>query len=200
MTRFLLIRHATVDLEENMIAGRSPGIHLSAVGRKQAEHLADELAHTEIRAVYSSPRARAQETAQIIAEARNVEVEVAAPIDEIDYGEWTGINLEVLAAQPRWRAFNSIRSCTRIPGGEHISEVQTRAIAFIHGLHEQFPKGSVALVSHSDVIRAVLIYYLAVPLDLMLRVQIGPASMTALELASDGPSILCVNQGGMIQL
>ena len=68
MSRFLLIRHAAVELAANLIGGRSPGIHLSAGGREQARRLTAMLSAESIRAIYASPRARARETAQAIAE------------------------------------------------------------------------------------------------------------------------------------
>ena len=193
MSRFLLIRHAAVELAANIIGGRSPGIHLSAGGHEQARRLVMTLRAESIRAIYASPRERARETAQAIAEERRMPVEIAPELDEIDYGDWTGLSMEQLSARPRWQAFNTIRSCTRIPGGELITEVQARVTTLIERLHGQDRTGSVLLISHCDVIRAALAYYLSFPLDLMLRLEIGPASVSVLELSAAGPSITCVN-------
>ena len=130
MSRFLLIRHAAAELAANLIGGRSPGIHLSAGGNEQACRLALMLRAENIRAIYASPRERARETAQPIAEDRSIAVEIAPELDEIDYGDWTGLSMEELSARPQWQAFNTIRSCTRIPGGELIAEVQARVTTF----------------------------------------------------------------------
>ncbi len=193
MSRFLLIRHAAVELAANLIGGRSPGIHLSAGGREQARRLAIMLSAESIRAIYASPRERARETAQTIAEQRRMPVEIAPELDEIDYGDWTGLSMEELSRRPQWQAFNTMRSCTRVPGGELIAEVQARVAAFIARLHAQQATGSVLLISHCDVIRAALAYYLSFPLDLMLRLKINPASVSIVELTAAGPAIMCVN-------
>ena len=193
MSRFLLMRHAAVELEGNVIGGRSPGIHLSARGRAQAQLLAILLTNEPMTAIYTSPRERARETAQCIADERRVSVEIAPELDELNYGDWTSLTLEQLSAQPRWQAFNSIRSCTRIPGGELIIEVQARVAALIERLHAEQTTGSVLLVSHCDVIRAALAYYLSFPLDLMLRLEISPGSVSIVELTAAGPSVACVN-------
>ena len=193
MTRFLLIRHAAVELAENIIGGRAPGIHLSADGYEQARRLTKVLRSESIRALYASPRERARETAQTIAEERRMPVEIAPELDEIDYGDWTGLSIEQLSARPHWQAFNTMRSCTRIPGGELITEVQARMTTLIERLHAQDGTGSVLLISHCDVIRAALVYYLSFPLDLMLRLEISPASVSIVELTGAGPSIRCVN-------
>jgi probable phosphoglycerate mutase len=193
MSRFLLIRHAAVELAAHIIGGRSPGIHLSVVGHEQARRLALTLRAASIRAIYASPRERARETAQAIAEQRRIPVETAPELDEIDYGHWTGLSMKELSARPQWEAFNTARSCTRVPGGELIAEVQARVATFIARLHAQQATGSVLLVSHCDVIRAALAYYLSFPLDLMLRLEINPASVSIVELTPAGPSIMCVN-------
>lgn len=193
MTRFLLIRHAAVELAGNIIGGRSPGIHLSECGREQARRLTMTLKSESIRCIHASPRERARETAQQIAEERHMPVEIAPELDEIDYGDWTGLSIEQLSVRPHWQAFNTIRSCTRIPGGELITEVQARITTLIERLHAQDRTGSVLLISHCDVIRAALAYYLSVPLDLMLRLEISPAAVSIVELSAGGPSITCVN-------
>jgi broad specificity phosphatase PhoE len=196
MTRFLLIRHAAVDLADHTIAGRAPGIHLTPAGHEQAERLIHELAQANIGAIYSSPQDRARETAQWIADDRKLKTQIAPALDELDYGEWTGDCLERLSAMPRWQAFNSIRSCTRILGGELIVEVQARVVDFMDRVHEPLSQGGVVLVSHGDVIRAALAYYLSFPLDLMLRLEISPASISIVELGPKGPSIRCINRTG----
>ena len=193
MNRFLLIRHAAVELAGNIIAGRSTGILLSDCGREQARRLARTLRSERIRSIYASPRERARETAQPTAEERCMPVEIAPELDEIDYGDWTGLSMEQLSAWPQWQAFNTIRSCTRIPGGELIAEVQSRVTTLIERLRAQDRPGSVLLVSHCDVIRAALAYYLSFPVDLMLRLEINPASVSIVKLSAAGPSITCVN-------
>ena len=105
-------------------------------------------------------------------------MEIAPELDEIDYGDWTGLSMEELSARPQWQAFNTIRSCTRVPGGELIAEVQARVMTLIARLHAQPATGAVLLVSHCDVLRAALAYYLSFPLDLMLRLKIDPASVS----------------------
>jgi broad specificity phosphatase PhoE len=193
MTRVLLIRHAAVELAGNIIGGRSTGIRLSECGREQARRLVMTLRSERIRSIYASPRERARETAQAIAEERRIPVEIAPELDEIDYGDWTGLSMEQLSARPHWQAFNTIRSCTRIPGGELIAEVQARVAKLIERLDAQGRPGSVLLISHCDVIRAALAYYLSFSLDLMLRLEINPASISIVKLTTAGPSIACIN-------
>lgn len=193
MTRLLLIRHALAAGVGGKIAGRAGGVSLAAAGYDQARRLRERIAGIRIAAVYSSPRERARETAAALAGDGGEGVRIANEIDELDYGDWTGAKINDLESTPRWQAFNSVRSCTRIPNGELILEVQARAVGFMEQLAERHAEQSVAVVTHGDVIRALLAYYLGLPLDLMLRLEISPASVSIIGLEPQGPFIRCVN-------
>lgn len=192
MSRFHLVRHAAAEWPGNRIAGRLPNIHLTDTGQRAARRLAETLSREKIAAVFTSPRERARETAELLAAGRDIDI--AAELDEIDYGDWSGESLESVREQPRWRAFNSVRSCTRIPAGELIVEAQARVVGLIDRLRDPPIDGAVVLVSHAEVIRAALAYYLGAPLDFMLRLEIGPASLSTIAIEADGPRILCVNR------
>lgn len=194
MTTFLLIRHAAGDHVGKTIVGRSPGVHLNELGRRQADRLAEQLSAEPVQAIYSSPLERARETAEPIARRLGLEVRTADEITELDFGDWTGRSLDELAADPTWQRFNTFRSGTRIPGGELMQEVQTRIVSYIERLRTESPEGSIALVSHGDVIRGAVAYYLGMPLDLLLRLEISPASVTAIAIAGEGPQVLYVNR------
>jgi probable phosphoglycerate mutase len=193
MTTFLLIRHAETDDLGQALSGRRSGVGLNAAGRRQAEQLAARLAGEGIAAVYSGPLERVRETARPLAERLGLEVREAPELDEIDLGEWSGQSFEALNCRDDWRRFNSVRSCTRAPGGELMLEVQARGVGFLQRLCGERPGAAVAVVSHADVIKAVLAYYLGLPLDLAQRLEVSPASVSVLALEEGGPRVLCVN-------
>jgi probable phosphoglycerate mutase len=84
----------------------------------------------------------------------------------------------------------------RAPGGELMSEVQTRMIAEIADIRQEHPGETVAVVSHSDPLRSVIAHYLSIPIDLILRFDISPASVSVVQLFDDGPRVLCLNHTG----
>jgi probable phosphoglycerate mutase len=49
------------------------------------------------------------------------------------------------------------------------------------------------VVSHGDVLRTLLAYALGIPLDLLLRLEISPASISVLEVTGQGPRLLLLN-------
>jgi broad specificity phosphatase PhoE len=193
MTTFLLVRHCAVDALGRYLAGRAPGEGLNATGRAELRALADRVANLSLDAVFSSPLERARETAAAFAPCIDGDVEYADELLEVDFGEWTGKTFEALSEDPRWAAFNTHRSITRIPGGELMLETQARVVAFLQRVAERWPSGHIAIVSHGDVLRAAIAYYLGLSLDHLLRFELSPASMSVLEVGSSGARLLTLN-------
>jgi broad specificity phosphatase PhoE len=69
-----LLRHGEVHNPTGVLYGRLPGYHLSELGRKMADRVAESLAGRDIAAVVSSPLERAQETATPIAAGFDLEI------------------------------------------------------------------------------------------------------------------------------
>jgi probable phosphoglycerate mutase len=194
MTVFLLIRHGDTDAVGKILAGRKAGIHLNQRGKHQAELLAETLMPIKLNAVFTSPLERALETADPIARRQNLLPATCEALNEIEFGEWTGASFDRLNGDAVWARFNRFRSGTRIPGGEHAAEVQARITAKVQELSERFPAGTIALVSHADVIRNAVVYYAGIPIDSLLRIRISPASVSIISVNDSGPEVLCINR------
>jgi probable phosphoglycerate mutase len=55
----------------------------------------------------------------------------------------------------------------------------------------------VALFSHADLIRCAICHYAGIPIDLIHRLEISPASVSALRLADWGAQLTCINSTGL---
>ncbi|GAC1347302.1 MAG: histidine phosphatase family protein [Acetobacteraceae bacterium] len=171
-----------------------PGVGLSEAGREQAERLAAALASRPIAAVVSSPLQRAQETAAPIAARLGLAVTTDPGLDEIDFGGWTGLEFSALDGRPEWDAWNRARSMAACPGGESMVAAQARALACVAQVRAIYPEQEVVLVSHQDVLKALLAHYLGVPLDLFHRISLDPAHrsvvvLSALDARVDGVNL-----------
>jgi probable phosphoglycerate mutase len=87
--RLIVIRHAETDGNKQRFVGRED-IALNAAGRQQVARLAAALSAQTIDAVFSSPLSRAVATAQPLATARGLEVQLRSALIEIDYGNLQG--------------------------------------------------------------------------------------------------------------
>jgi len=195
MALFYLIRHAATEGIGRMIAGRAAGVQLSRQGAEQVDALAERLASEPIRRVISSPLERTRETAIRLTKRLGLELKTSGQLIEVDFGDWTGRTFEELDRDPRWKAFNMFRSGTRIPNGETMLEAQARIVSLMLQIHKEDPDTIVALISHGDVIRAALLYWLGMPLDLVHRLEIAPASISAVRLDSFGAQVVLLNCG-----
>ena len=135
------------------------------------------------------------ETAEAIAKELGAPLEVRPALTEVPAGEWTGKTYQQLEGDPRWRRYNDNRSGTRPPGGELMLETQTRIVAELLCLREQHPQDTIAVVSHGDPIRAALMYFLGMPMDLFHRIEISTAAFSVLRLEQWGAQVLSVNEG-----
>jgi broad specificity phosphatase PhoE len=193
-TTFLLVRHAAHDRVGTVLCGRMPGVTLGSVGREQARQLGERFAGETIASVQTSPLERARETAQPIALSTGAELAVCEGIVEFDFGAWTGQPFEDLAGDPRWGGWNVARGLHRPPGGESMLEAQARIVKVMEELRRVYPDRSVVLVSHSDVIKAALLYHLGLPLEAYGRLEIAPASISTLAVGDWGSKLIRLNE------
>lgn len=189
----LLIRHGLNDWVGQRLAGWTPGVHLNDEGRAQAAALAERLAVVPLAAIYSSPLERTLETAQPLAKARGLTVQVRDGLGEARCGDWTGRTLKELKNEELWPVIQLYPSGARFPGGESLREVQARMVAELDAIRDSHPDQTVAVVSHSDPIRLAVAHYAGLALDLFQRLTISPASVTALAFTHFGPRLLCMN-------
>jgi probable phosphoglycerate mutase len=178
------VRHAAHGDLGHRLTGRGPEGGLSAEGRGQAEALARELGAERLAAVYASPRLRTRQTAERVAEPHGLSVIVADALDEIDFGEWTGKSFAELDGQAEWELWNRERSRACCPGGESMAAALARAAGFIEELAGRHDGQSVAVVTHCDIIRALLCREHGRSLDDILSFEAGPASVTKLTVGA----------------
>jgi probable phosphoglycerate mutase len=193
MTTFFLVRHGLTPDTGQRLTGWTPGVHLTEEGRLQAKAVAEALAASKIKALYSSPIDRTMDTAQAIAERLDLEIQVDEEVGEIRFGRWTNRSLKSLARTKLWAAVQRFPSGALFPEGESLREAQARAVAEIERLRRLHPRDGVCIVSHADVIKLITAHYLGVHIDLFQRIYIAPASITVVSVGDAGPFVLAVN-------
>jgi broad specificity phosphatase PhoE len=186
-----LIRHGHHSLLGRVQCGRMSEVELDELGCRQMSVTAEAMERTAPLAVQSSPQRRALQSAGIIANRCNLAVEVVPAFNEIDMGQWTGVNFADLASDKAWQAWNEKRGSTQPPGGESMVALQKRVVRHIEQLRDL--QGVVAIVSHAEPIRAAMMHYLKIPLDLFYSIEIDPASISTIALEGPRTRVSCVN-------
>ncbi|MDO8731139.1 MAG: histidine phosphatase family protein [Actinomycetota bacterium] len=200
MTTLILVRHGrTPANREGILAGWTPGVHLDEVGIEQSAKAAQRLIGLPIKAVVSSPLDRTLETAQTIIGDSGIELQIDERIGECRYGDWTGRPLSELAKEPMWKVVQSQPSAAVFPGpeGESITQMAHRAIESVHHWNSHLgADGMYVMVSHGDVIKAIVSDALGAHLDLYQRVQIDPCSISVIEYTPSRPFAIHINDTG----
>lgn len=197
MKLIVLVRHAVNEyVATGKLAGWTPGVHLNAEGQRQAELLAQRLASSKLKysALYTSPLERTRETAAPIAAALGLEPILLEGVGEVRFGEWEGRELKELEKEELWRVVQAYPSGMTFPSGETIRAMQARAVDAVESVAAALePKQAAIIVSHSDVIKAILAHYAGIHLDLFQRIVVSPASISVLGLTPHRPMIIRVN-------
>lgn len=201
MATVLLVRHGrTTANATGVLAGRTAGVALDAVGRQQAARTAERLAAVPLAAVVSSPLERCRQTSRVLLgrQTGTPTTRIERAITECDYGDWQGRRLADLAREPLWRTVQANPSAVLFPGGESMQGMQARAVAAIRRLDaeveaEHGPTAVWAAVSHGDVIKSVLADALGMHLDLFQRIAVGPASVSIVRYGEHRPEVVASN-------
>jgi probable phosphomutase (TIGR03848 family) len=195
MPIFLLIRHGENNyIKQGRLPGRLPDIHLNKRGREQAATLAETLKNLPIKAIYSSPLERAAETAEPLAQAFGLAIQLCPGLLDIDAGEWQGLQLRKLRKLSLWKQVQEQPSQVRFPGGESFMESQERLVREIEsicGAHKH--RDMLAVVFHSDPIKLVLAYFLGMPLDNFQKFSVAAGSVSILAVGKSGGHLVALN-------
>ncbi|HEU0246846.1 MAG TPA: histidine phosphatase family protein [Gaiellaceae bacterium] len=155
-TTLVLVRHGETDWNrENRFQGHAD-IPLNEAGRAQARDLVLELGDEGFQAMYSSPLLRAYETAAILAESLDFEVERADDLMEVDVGSWTGLTrVEVETRFPqgfrRWLDYGH-----GWDDGETYDELGIRVVSSLQRIATAHPEATILAVTHGGPIRSAL--------------------------------------------
>ena len=196
-TLVLFVRHGLTPTTGKVLPGQARGLHLADTGRAQAQRTGERVAALpRVGAVYSSPLERTRETAAAIARPHRLRVRTDRRLLDADTGDWTGRELKELVRLPEWRVVQRHPSGFRFPGGESFPEMQARMLAAVDDIRNRHVGEAVVVVSHADPIKVAVADAVGSPLDLFQRMNISPASVTAIVYGELGPNVLTVNWTG----
>jgi broad specificity phosphatase PhoE len=167
---------------------------LSAHGRIQAAAVAERLRAVPVDGLYTSPLARARETAAACAAALGRPAVVVEDLCELGLGAWEGCTLESVrtTAGDGYRRWVAAPLDHTPPGGEALSALAARVARAIEALPAGGADGRVVLVSHGGAIASVLCGVLGLSLNALWRFRLDNGSITRLRWAP--PRVLAVNE------
>lgn len=174
-----------------MLYGHLDGFHLSALGRRQAAALGQELKSNGLTRIVHSPLARAAETAEIINAQldRPAVLESDPALREAEFSRYLqGIPYwQVPLRRPLWFVHKARRGL--VPGDESVEAMGGRILEVVRRQAREHPDDVIGVVSHADPLNAAWILLDGRPHSEreMYRKSFGKAGMLQLEMHGDQP-------------
>lgn len=168
MTKTIYIfRHGQTDYNATRRVMGQLDIPLNDVGRTQAAELADKLATTAIGAIYSSPLARAMETARAVANKIGAHIIADGRLMERNNGKLQGHIVHGTDNPADYQMdYNQLElflpatqlhdNNWRPDGGESRTECWERVQSAITSIVQNTPYDTIAVSTHSGVMRGIL--------------------------------------------
>ena len=183
--KLILVRHGETQPNKD---GRILGVGdapLNTRGRAQARAVAGALEEYLPFRLYTSPVARAMETAEAIAAALKVPRMPLDALAEADAGELEGLTgKEMRERYPDFaRRWAEDSGTARMPGGESLVEVQERAWRAVQGLLDEHPEDTIVAVTHNFTIQTIVSKMLGMPLGNARALRLDVGSITRLDLS-----------------
>jgi len=190
----ILMRHGeTAWNRVGRVMGRSP-VELDERGRAQVEASIPFARLLKLDLIVSSPLQRARQSAAIIAAGiGGIAVTEEPQLEEVRYGRWEGMTFAQLMEDQDYLDYRKEPLRSPTPGGETIEQVQRRGVAAISRTIAANAGRRVLFVSHGDIIRTTLAYFLKVELGDFRRIRVDNAAFSAIEVAGDFAEVKFLN-------
>lgn len=194
MTRIILVRHGQTEWNRVERFRGHADVPLNDTGIAQAEITGKRIAaEWKPTAVYSSPLVRAVRTAEAIARHFDLPVQVHPELIDIDYGRWQGLTPD--EAREQWPDliddwYNKPAS-VRIPGGETLEQLRSRARAVIDKLAARHTGQTIVVVGHTVINRIILLSVLGLSNDRFWRLRQDTCAINCFE--AENGDFACVS-------
>lgn len=190
-----IVRHGQT--EWNLL-GKTQGhgnSDLTPKGIEQAELLADSMTKYPIDYIYSSDLGRAYQTAEIIGNKLNIEVEKTEALREMNFGTWEGrIIKDIIEEDPElYKMWRNEPHLAKIPQGETLSQIKERTDAFIKEINEKYDGKHIVLVTHSLCARIMLLSFLDSDVKNIYRINQANTALNIIEIRDYGPVVMKMN-------
>jgi probable phosphomutase (TIGR03848 family) len=198
VAKIVLLRHAhSTANNAGILAGQISGISLSKDGIRQSRELVQRIGKSSFDSVRVSPMQRCEETINPWISSnfsRGLENYLLDDgLIEMNYGSWSGRKLSGLRREPLWKLIQTTPSKVKFPEGERFTAMQKRAIASVQDAVTSKKNGTHLLVSHGDVIKAIIAGLINLKLDNFQSLVIDPASITILDVDAQGARLVMFN-------
>jgi broad specificity phosphatase PhoE len=132
---------------------------------------------------------------------RAITVQVIPDLADFDFGDWQGLTPE--EAGRCWpeeiKAWYFSPQTVRIPGGETLEDLRARSMRVIRQLIVRHPQETIAVVSHTDVNRIILLAMLGLGNERFWRLRQDNCAINVIEAKDDVFTLVSMNDTGHLR-
>ncbi len=194
-TRLYLVRHGEITTSREWRYVGHLDVDLTETGIKQMERIGDRLKTERIDALFSSDLQRTRKGAEIIGKIVGITPQPVPAFREINLGEWEGLTRDQIVA--RFPAEFAERSQNlpyfRISNGESFADLQTRVIAHLDMILEQYRGKNIAVIAHGGVNRVIITHVLGMDLCNLTRIDQAYGCLNIIDYFDGMPVVRLLN-------
>ncbi len=194
--RLILVRHGETEWNSAFRFQGRTDVPLGEKGLAQADLLSRRLAGVCVHRIYSSPLARAHQTASIVAGRNSLagEVRPVEEFSEMSFGSWESLRLEEVRERhpDLYEPWREDPSSVTPPGGESFLDLVARVGEGIRRILSD-EGDTLLVVCHGGTIRAALSILVGVPPASSWKFRVDNCSITSIDVAPDRITLRYVN-------
>jgi len=185
LTKIVLVRHGHVEgIHPPRFRGRED-LPLTKRGNVEARAVAQRIeSEWRPKKVYTSPLSRCIATGGAIANACGIDAQSIEQLKDMNYGTWQMKSYEEMATpEPKlYATWFAAPHLMRFPGGDSLQELVSRSADALRLVLERHRDGTVVLVSHDSINRALLLQLADLPLSSYWRLAQDPCCINEIDV------------------
>lgn len=198
---FYIVRHGQTNWN---ILGKTQGhgnSDLTEQGIVQARELAEDITKYPIDYIYSSDLGRAIQTAEILGEKLNLEVQKTEGLREMGFGVWEGLLIDEIKKDYSdiYDIWRNDPHLVNIPKGETLQVIKERVDNFIEEINKKHENKHIIFVTHSITLRVMLLSFLGSGMGNIYRIKQDNTALNIVEYRDYGPVVIKMNDTSHIK-
>ena len=181
-----LVAHGDIETDQAVEICGHPDNDLSEEGFVQAELMGSWFTDSDVESIFTSPRTCTADTADVI--AKHVKLPTYfkhSGLTEKKEGEWEGKTYWEIRDKysKQWQKWSKDQINFKPEGGESVVDFVARCGRALKDILTNYSTGNrMVLVTHKDVVRAMIMNAMNIPVDNFYRLEVLPASISRVDI------------------
>lgn len=189
VTSIFFVRHGHTPATEMGLLYSDPKLELTTKGFSQAAAAAHYIGCLSPEVIVRGSAVRVAQSAAPIEELLNKKAHIVEGFEEWQVGDWEGRTyLDIKKNDPeQYYAWNADPINNRPPNGESIAELCSRIGEALLALlaNKEYAGKKICMVTHSGIIRSVLVHALGMPVNNFWRLSIPTGSISRIDYSQN---------------